>query len=215
MQRVAWWVFLLGTWLAASNLVHAQDADADVGVPPPSFYDDPPNLFGPEPPPPPPSHFTLSMSPIHLLIPMLEMQAEVRVLPALGVSVIGAYGRIAGLTSTGEKLDFDAYELGGQVAYYTSEDFRGLHLGVEVLYLRVDVEKTIGSERVSALGAGVTVGPMLGYKWISEPGFSVFLQGGFSVAVLKAEAKNDLGQSASDEASDIFLLLNVNLGWSF
>ena len=81
--------------------------------------------------------------------------------------------------------------------------------------MHVAIEDVIGNARVSGLGAGFSTGPFIGYKWISEIGFSVFLQGGFSLVLVRATATNDLGQSATKNENEILMLLNVNLGWSF
>ena len=50
---------------------------------------------------------------------------------------------------------------------------------------------------------------------IADMGFTLFLQGGFTVMIVHAKAENSLGQSATTKENDLLLLLNVNLGWSF
>jgi Protein of unknown function (DUF3575) len=228
MRRACSFAALLGWLLCLSVGVRAEDeplpeppdpeADGPSQVfyaePPPEYFDEAPN-FVDDQAPPPTSYVTLTLSPIHLLIPMFEAQAEVRILPMLSVAAIGGFGRVSVENTDGDKMKFDAYEVGGQVVYYPSDDFRAWQLGVEAIYMHMNIEEVIGNERVSGLGAGFAAGPLLGYKWISEPGFTLFLQGGFTVMLDKAEAKNDLGQRATLKENDLFPLLNANLGWSF
>lgn len=164
---------------------------------------------------PPSELVTVSISPLHLFIPMLELQVELRLGELFGIAAIGGVGTLTVETSDGDQLSFPAQEVGGQLVFYPTEAFRNWQLGVEALLLRVEIDERIGSDRVTGLGAGLSAGPFLGYKWISDVGFSVFVQGGFTVAVVKSEATNDLGQSATVKENDLLLLLNVNVGWSF
>jgi hypothetical protein len=158
---------------------------------------------------------TLSLSPLHLFIPILEAQLELRVSDGLGLSVFGGGGRITMHSTDGDELHFAAWEVGAQAAAYPFDVFKGFELGVEALWLHVSLEDEIGDNRISGTGAGLSIGPFLGYKWIAAVGFSVFLQAGFSALVAQAQGKNDLGQRASVDENDLLLLLNFNLGWSF
>ncbi len=187
----------LTLFLALCFASHARASDG--------FYDDPPDL---------PKTVTLTLSPIHVLIPMLEMQAEVRVGDFLGLSVIGGGGRLMAKNAAGKERHFGAYEYGGQIAFYPSSVFKGLQLGAEALWMHVDVADVIGTDRVTGLGAGLTLGPFIGYKWIEEPGFTVFVQGGCSITAIHTPAKNTLGQDATSKEPDLLLLLNFNVGWS-
>jgi hypothetical protein len=201
--RSHWFSCVFLTAFAVAGLAHAQDADGYQG----GYYDEPPAKL---------SNLTLTISPFHLFIPMLVLQAEVRAGDYLGFAVIGGGGRLDAQTSDKKVLHFNAYQAGVQVVAYPFEPFQKMQLGIEALWLHVTVDPvTLGARRVTGLGAGLTVGPFIGYKWISEPGFSVFIQGGFKVLVSQAHAKNDLGQSATVHENDLVLLLNMDIGWSF
>src|SRR5689334_1254199 len=94
---------------------------------------------------------SLTFSPLHLLFPIFEAQAEVRIVPAVGLAVIGGIGSmkadvptscgggvVAGTCS--HSVRFGVTEVGGQVAVYPLADFRSLELGAEVLWLHVNGE---------------------------------------------------------------------------
>lgn len=168
-----------------------------------------------EPEPEKPHTLTVSISPLHLILPIVELQAELRVIDHLGVSLIGGYGRLTAKSSTDDVLHFSALELGGQLVWYPKEIFEGLHLGAEAMWLEATLDEPLGTTRYSGVGAGFSVGPLIGYKWIHESGFSVFVQGGFTVLLSRAHVKNDLGQEATAKENEILVLLNVNLGWTF
>ncbi len=149
---------------------------------------------------------SITFSPLHLIQPVFEAQAEVRVLPALGLAGIGGIGR-----GTHEGITFSVLELGGQIAAYPLDDFRSLQFGAEVLWIHVGGE--VGD--VKGTGAGTAVGPFVGYKLITRHGFTFFAQGGAQYIFVKAEASNSAGDTAEDSESGFIPLLNLNFGWSF
>jgi hypothetical protein len=89
-----------------------------------------------------------------------------------------------------------------------------LQLGVELVWLKVSVENYRGTD-VSATGAGVAFGPFVGYKFIADIGFTLYVQGGFQYLKVAAEAHDTQGNSANAEGGGFGPLLNFNLGWSF
>ncbi len=95
------------------------------------------------------------------------------------------------------------YEIGGQLNAYRFRVFRGLDVGLEVLWIGGNL-----GGRGSA--SGLALGPLVGYKWISAAGFTIIAQGGLEVIVVRSD---DSGGSWED--SDIIGLLNLNIGWSF
>lgn len=175
--------------------------------------------YGPPPPPPPPPprlppptrDVSLTVSPIHLVFPILEVSAELRAHDAIGVSLIGGYGQIS-TTGLFETKTYDVYELGGQLSFYPLEPFESLLLGVELLWLQVDSDDLDRSFAASA--AGVAVGPMMGYKYIADGGFTLFVQGGAQYVAARAEAAD--GSSTETAEDRAFIpMVNFNLGWSF
>ena len=155
---------------------------------------------------------SLTASPIHLLLPVLEVTGEIRAKDWLGVALIGGYGTIP-VETTYNSDTVNAYELGGQLSLYPLEPFESLLFGFEVLWVKVDTDDYDNSS-ISASAAGVMMGPMVGYKYIADGGFTLFVQGGAEYITARAEASNDAGNATAEE-SDIIPLLNFNLGWSF
>ncbi|HWA75785.1 MAG TPA: hypothetical protein VG937_25790 [Polyangiaceae bacterium] len=159
---------------------------------------------------------SLTLSPLHLISPILELEVEVSPTPHLGLAAIGGFGSIKA-ESNDPQLDntrFSAYELGLQIIGYPLQDFSSLQLGGELLWLKVSSEK-IGTTDVRANAGGVAIGPFIGYKLVTEVGFTLFVQGGFEYLAAKAEATNSLGESADEQQNTFLPLLNFNLGWSF
>jgi hypothetical protein len=161
-------------------------------------------------------HVSLTISPLHLISPILELELEASPTPHLGLGAIGGFGSIKA-ESNDPQLDgtrFSAYELGLQVIAYPLQDFSSLQLGGELLWIKVSTEK-IGDTDVKANAGGVAVGPFIGYKLITDAGFTLFVQGGFQYVAVKANATNSLGERADEEQNTFIPLLNFNLGWSF
>jgi hypothetical protein len=149
---------------------------------------------------------SITFSPLHLIQPVFEAQAEVRLLPALGLAAIGGVGSLRH-----EGTTFSVLELGGQIAAYPLDDFRSLQFGAEVLWIHVGGEKG----DVTGTGAGTAVGPFVGYKLVTRHGFTFFAQGGAQYVFVKAEASNSAGETAEGSDSTFIPLLNLNFGWSF
>jgi hypothetical protein len=162
---------------------------------------------------------SLTFSPLHLLLPLVEVQAEYKLIDGLGLSLIGGYGwptaAIEDENGVEEDVRFDVIEVGTQVMWYPLRKFRSLELGAEVMYLHVWTNEPVGTENATGLASGVALGPLVGYKFIVGPGFTGFVQGGVQFIAVHAEASDDTGASESDDASAVSLNLNLNLGWSF
>ncbi|HXI60420.1 MAG TPA: hypothetical protein VNO55_30370, partial [Polyangia bacterium] len=164
----------------------------------------------PYPPYPPPevTHphrvFALTISPLHLLSPILELTGEIRASDKIGVAVVAGAGKYSE-TDNGVKLSASVYEAGAQFRYYVVGDFRhGMQLGAELLYLH------LSDSNLSAKGEGLAIGPFAGYKYTTDIGFTVDTQLGFERITARAAA----GTSTASN-SDYIVLLNINVGWSF
>lgn len=177
----------------------------------------------PEIPPPPakpekPTRLaSITLSPLHLILPMFELTAELSVVPHFGVAILGGIGSVA-IESNDPTIDgerFQAYEVGGQLLGYPLEPFQSLVVGAEVLWVHVSLDEDIGtSTRLTGSGQGVAVGPLIGYKYMARSGFTMFVHGGVQYMVAQAEA--DDGGGVEEEEDERFIpLLNLNLGWSF
>ena len=143
-----------------------------------------------------------TLSPIHLLMPMVELTGEYQAAPKVGVAGILGVGAPSGMT---------AIEVGAQVRTYLLGDFKGgLELGAEMVYMLV-LGSTAG---VSATGNGLSTGPFVGGKYIFDVGFTLDAQLGVASTLVTASA-SDGDQRESTFESGFGPLLNINLGWSF
>lgn len=202
---------LIVVGLFGSSRVRAQTIEPPPpeGSPPPAGYP-PPGVYAPPgwvAPPPPAEHprrvFSLTISPIHLLLPVVELTAEARVHDKVGVAVIAGAGKYSDPDVSG--ISATVFEAGGQVRFYVVGDFRhGMQLGGELLYLH------LYDDRIAISGEGLAVGPFIGYKIMVDAGFTFDAQVGFEHISARADGS---GSTANDKS--FIPLLNLNVGWSF
>lgn len=145
---------------------------------------------------------SFTFSPLHLILPIVEVTGEARLQPKLGVAGIVGVGSVGG---------FLAFELGAQGRYYLFGDFdNGMQIGGEVLY--VNVSTTSGS--IAATGNGLAVGPFIGYKFSASFGLTFDAQLGIEYDISLASASS--GSTTTSAAQGGFIpLLNLNVGWAF
>jgi len=156
----------------------------------------------------------LTISPLHLIIPMVEVTGEVRLLDKVSIAGILGGGRIQGASGS-TNVDLTIYEIGAQARYYVTGSFdSGAQVGVELLQLGVTGGATDGEITASASGEGFSAGAFAGYKHTF--GFGLVLDGqlGYSTTLVKASASGE-GASASASQSGRGVLLNLNIGWAF
>ncbi len=148
---------------------------------------------------------TVSISPLHLSFPVLEVHAEFAMNRNVGVQGFAGYG------------SYEAYplvELGAQCDYYALGSFvRGLQLGGELFYTHMWQKSDVMD--VSASGDGVLIGPLVGYKLGFDFGLMLNLQLGAGYYSISASASNLYGRSASAATSYVAPFLNFLIGWSF
>lgn len=155
---------------------------------------------------------SLTFSPLHLLLPVFELQGEFRVTPNIGIGVIGGIGQVT-LESTSGDTTLTAYEVGGKLVGYVIGDFdEGMQVGLEVLYAGVGGKARDGGETVAVFGEGLGLSPFIGYKIITDIGFTFEAQAGPSLLLLAAENR---GSGESAEEVKLSAMLNLNIGWSF
>ncbi|HIA03453.1 MAG TPA: hypothetical protein EYN66_16360 [Myxococcales bacterium] len=158
----------------------------------------------------------VTVSPIHLVLPMGELTAEIALPHDLSVAVILGFGQVTVkstniLTKAENNQQFTVIEAGAQLRYCVLGDFdHGMQVGAEFLYLQVDGE--VGS--VTGGANGLSIGPFVGYKIAWDFGLTLDIQAGASFLAVDASA-SDGNVSASTESSAIAPLVNLNLGWSF
>ena len=121
--------------------------------------------------------FSLTISPFHLAMPVLELTAEKAVSPKLGIAGIAGFGSVPVENNLGEKKSIPILELGGQLDYYVVGSFRhGMQVGAEAVWIKVFIPD---DEGVVVSANGIAVGPLLGYKWAARFGLTFMVQGGY------------------------------------
>ncbi len=164
---------------------------------------------------------SITLSPIHLFFPIVELTVEYRLSDSMGVAAIGGVGTIttkknvmfSRTTHTGESTEsYKAYQVGAQFRYYLLGSFiHGMQIGAEAMFLHLDRS---ADDDIAAKGEGLLVGPFLGYKIAANDGFTFDIQVGAHYLLVIAKASNATN-SASAEESLITRFLNFNIGYSF
>lgn len=153
----------------------------------------------------------ISISPIHLIGPIVELTGEARLHRHIGVALIGGYGA---LKVDGVEERFKVWEVGGQFVGYPVGHFdHGMQVGLEVLYAGVSTNDN--AKVTVATATGLATGPFIGYKLATKVGFSFNVQGGVEYVFARADASSANGATASAEKKSVIPLLNANVGWSF
>jgi hypothetical protein len=155
--------------------------------------------------------FNVSVSPLHLLLPLVELQAEVYATPVVSLAAIGGAGQATVERSGEPDQTYDVWEAGGQArAYFFGSTQEGAFAGAEVLYAHVSGR----TEGVTGLGAGTEIGGIVGYKWVWDGGFLLDLNGGVGYLAVSAEAHDSTDEDSQSDSQTI-PILNFNLGWAF
>src|SRR6266542_226698 len=110
---------------------------------PPGYAPPPyPAEMAPPEPPRPQHDVSLTFSPLHLLLPVVEVTGEIRLDKIMSVAAIAGFGSVS-IDNAQPDLPSHAsvYEFGGHYRFYPIGSFEhGMQLGVEVLYLHVSAE---------------------------------------------------------------------------
>jgi hypothetical protein len=163
---------------------------------------------------------SLSLNPILLAFPdgpLYQLTGEFKAHDNWGVAVVGGGGAM----TTEDGFDYTRWELGGQLDYYVLGNFdHGMQLGAQVLYQSADAEVSDGAISAQATASGVRAGPFIGYKIITDIGFTFNGQLGAAVDTASGEgtaSSSETGVEVTAEDSDSALvpLLRLNVGWSF
>ena len=147
----------------------------------------------------------ITVSPLHVFVPMAELTVEARVAEKVGIAVIAGAGTFHE-PDTNQRVSL--FEGGASARYYVTGSFRsGLQLGAEALY----VHGATDAMTVDIKAAGLALSPFAGYKWTHASGFT--LEGELGASFMVARAKAATGQMA--EKSKVGPLLNLQVGYSF
>jgi len=154
----------------------------------------------------------VSFSPVHLVFPVVELTAEVRLHPRIGIAAIGGFGNVKA-----SGLSIPIWEAGGQFVAYPVGDFdHGMQLGAEALYMGASAQKSEAGTTVTASAAGLSTGAFVGYKLATRVGFTFNLQAGVAYLTASGDAKaTGSSATATASASTWAPLVNANVGWSF
>lgn len=137
---------------------------------------------------------SITISPLHLLVPMLQVTGELRLDDKVGAAVILGAGQV-----TEDSRHYWAWEVGGQCRYYLFGSFiHGMTLGAEVGYVHIvgHLDDPMGYY------AGVRIGAFAGYKIVTNSGFTFDAQLGDQYVMVSDRAEWQP-------------LMNFKVGWSF
>ncbi len=166
----------------------------------------------------PSQRVSLTFSPLHLFYPVIELTAEARAAPRLGLGLTVGTGRMTTNTTdaaTGQDrtVAATAQEWGGSAAYYPIKPFRSLQLGAEIMYLRIEAEELNAAAAETA--DGFAIGPFIGYKLLTKVGFTAVAQIGGQYVNARSEERDSAGGVVEKAGTSWAPLLNLNVGWSF
>jgi hypothetical protein len=88
---------------------------------------------------------------------------------------------------------------------------------VELLYAHISTNDF--ENQITGTANGFALGPLVGYKLLTEVGFTFVGQLGVEYLIARARAESTAGETAgetaSDQSSTFVPLLNATVGWSF
>jgi hypothetical protein len=158
---------------------------------------------------------SLTFSPLHLILPMFEASVEARVGDYCGIAVLGGVGSMSvDFVDADDDVSVALWSIGAQVVAYPLEPFESLQLGIEAQYLSASIDGELDGRRVSGIGSGLAIGPLVGYKLVVDVGFTLFVQGGVAFIAIEADAEDSSGDTATSESNRVLPMLNFNIGWS-
>ena len=138
---------------------------------------------------------SITISPIALFNPILELTGERRLANKIGIAAI-----VGGGSVSEEGKRYGVWEVGGQFCCYLFGSFtRGLMLGAHVGYLHA----TGQLESPTSYYVGTQAGAFVGYKIAMKAGFTFDVQLG--PMYVRASATN----------AELQTLANLRVGWSF
>jgi hypothetical protein len=161
-------------------------------------------------------NYSITVSPFHLVLPVIELTGEYRVADKIGVAgMLGAGQVTVKELGTDEELSFTVFEVGAGARYYLIGSFiHGMQLGTELQYIHVSTDDAY--DDVSGFASGGSVGAFAGYKIATNVGFTFEFQLGAQYIFVGAEAESDsTGEKVSDSDTAAGPLLNLQFGYSF
>lgn len=157
-----------------------------------------------------PTMVSITVSPLHLTAPIVELTGEFRLTDQISVAAILGGGNVD--IGLGTAI---AYEFGAQGRYYVTGSFDGgLHVGAEALKVGLGGSGSSEGTTVGFSGEGFSVGAFAGYKHTFGFGLVLEAQLGYQ-KVFASGAASAEGTTVSGASSDAGPLLNLNIGYAF
>lgn len=146
---------------------------------------------------------SVTLSPLHLVLPVAELTAEIRAADRVGVAAVAGlgFGRFGGV-----------WEGGGSGRFYPVGDFdRGVQVGAEVLAVRVvaEVADYTTGEATYIHATGFSAGGFVGGKYTLGVPLTFDGQIGAQALTTRVDVAGETWRTTPG------LLLNLNVGWSF
>jgi hypothetical protein len=146
--------------------------------------------------------------------PEIELMGEVNINDKFGVAGIANFGR-AKLVDFADPLDLNIAKFGLQGAYYPIGHFgHGMQLGVQAMRTQVFGSGDVQNIDLQAAANATSLAGFIGYKIISEPGFTFVAQAGGGPRFISAVASSDQNSESSSGVAPK-IIVNLNAGWSF
>lgn len=142
---------------------------------------------------------SLTVSPFHAPLPVLELTAEVRISRHVSGALLAGIGRF--LDARGHP--HDSREIGAQLTYYRAPTFRELHVGIESTY----VKASDTASSTTFTGTAFAVGAFVGWKYIHRWGVTLVAQGGLAMGWVE--------EHSLETDTRVLLIINLQAGWSF
>jgi hypothetical protein len=169
-----------------------------------------------------PGHLTLGVSLPHAIAPpalgvgrpFVELHAELRGFSRMALSIFGGLGSVRVARPEGQ-TSVALWDLGGTARWYLLRTFEGPHVGLEVSFLDTRADGRVDEARVTGRGAGLALGPFLGYKW--RPWAGVTLDGWVGPSLMRVRSR--FAEDVTQESRDLLevrwgVLTHLVLGWT-
>ncbi len=138
---------------------------------------------------------SVTISPFHLVNPILQVTGELRLADKIGAAAI-----LGGGVVSEEDRSYGIWDVGGQLRYYVLGSFtHGLMLGADAGYVHVAGQLDSPMEYFVGTRAGI----FAGYKIATKSGFTFDVE--FGPQYVRENANNAEWQT----------LTNLKVGWSF
>ena len=152
----------------------------------------------------------ISISPIHLMLPVVLINYSYGVTDKIAVSPSIGYGKVPISEGSSDKFDVWDLRLGVEYYFYGSA-IAGFFAGPRFEYVYVSGTT---SENVVGTGAGGSLQALIGYHWVWNPGIFLDIKLGGGYMIVKAEAEDSTTKATAEE-KNFHAVIDLNIGWAF